>query len=152
MRTQKPIKEGSVREGMVGWGILARLRGSERAKVGEVRREIEGMLGKVQSVAETRTVLEAALFRLGKGKEEERVVIGKECADEPETETETEAEPKDKKDLDLSKLEIVFDKALGKEKKKDKKVCRYQLNPRPNWGPMNRAGGVNPQTKIKYPG
>lgn len=141
MRTQKPIKEGAVREGMAGWGILARLRGSERAKVGKTRREVEGMLGRVQSVGEMRTVLEAALFRLGKGQEEEMGagVVENEGANEPETEKETETW--DKKDLDPSKLEIIFDEALGKERKKDKKVCRYQLNPRPNWGPMNRAGG-----------
>ena len=35
--------------------------------------------------------------------------------------------------------EIVFDEALGKEKSKGKLV-RYQINPRENWGPMNRAG------------
>lgn len=36
--------------------------------------------------------------------------------------------------------EIVFDEALGREKSKEKLV-RYQMNPRENWGPMNRARG-----------
>ncbi|KUI53746.1 tRNA (guanine(26)-N(2))-dimethyltransferase [Cytospora mali] len=36
------------------------------------------------------------------------------------------------------KLNIVFDEKLGKEKNKEKLV-RYQMNPRENWGPMNRA-------------
>lgn len=35
---------------------------------------------------------------------------------------------------------IVFDEELGKEKDR-KKLLRYQLNPRENWGPMNRARG-----------
>ena len=39
-----------------------------------------------------------------------------------------------------SKPEIVFDEALGKELD-GKKLVRYQLNPRENWGPMNRARG-----------
>jgi tRNA (guanine26-N2/guanine27-N2)-dimethyltransferase len=39
-----------------------------------------------------------------------------------------------------TKGKIVFDEELGKEKDK-KKFVRYQLNPRENWGPMNRARG-----------
>ena len=38
------------------------------------------------------------------------------------------------------KLEIVFDEQLGKERDRGKLV-RYQVNPRENWGPMNRAKG-----------
>jgi tRNA (guanine26-N2/guanine27-N2)-dimethyltransferase len=38
------------------------------------------------------------------------------------------------------KPEIVFDEALGREKDA-KKLVRFQLNPRENWGPMNRAKG-----------
>ncbi|KAH7386542.1 N2,N2-dimethylguanosine tRNA methyltransferase-like protein [Cadophora sp. MPI-SDFR-AT-0126] len=38
------------------------------------------------------------------------------------------------------KIKIVFDEKLGAEKDK-KKLVRYQLNPRENWGPMARAKG-----------
>lgn len=38
------------------------------------------------------------------------------------------------------KREIVFDERLGRERDQ-KKLVRYQLNPRENWGPMNRAKG-----------
>ncbi|KAH8667584.1 N2,N2-dimethylguanosine tRNA methyltransferase-like protein [Tricladium varicosporioides] len=38
------------------------------------------------------------------------------------------------------KLDVVFDESLGKEPE-TKKLVRYQLNPRENWGPMNRAKG-----------
>jgi tRNA (guanine26-N2/guanine27-N2)-dimethyltransferase len=38
------------------------------------------------------------------------------------------------------KFEVVFDEKLGREKEV-KKLVRYQLNPRENWGPMNRAKG-----------
>lgn len=37
-------------------------------------------------------------------------------------------------------VKIVFDVALGKETDK-KRLVRYQINPRENWGPMNRAKG-----------
>ncbi|KAH6671904.1 S-adenosyl-L-methionine-dependent methyltransferase [Halenospora varia] len=39
-----------------------------------------------------------------------------------------------------SKLDVVFDETLGRETE-TKKLVRYQLNPRENWGPMNRAKG-----------
>ncbi|KAK8200043.1 S-adenosyl-L-methionine-dependent methyltransferase [Phyllosticta capitalensis] len=38
----------------------------------------------------------------------------------------------------LHKMKVVFDEKLGKDKD-DKKLVRYQQNPRANWGPMNRA-------------
>ncbi|KAJ4389995.1 RNA methyltransferase tRNA(m5U54)methyltransferase [Gnomoniopsis smithogilvyi] len=43
-------------------------------------------------------------------------------------------------DVELKLPEVVFDEALGREKNKEKLV-RYQMNPRENWGPMNRARG-----------
>ncbi|RFU24532.1 hypothetical protein B7463_g11807, partial [Scytalidium lignicola] len=39
-----------------------------------------------------------------------------------------------------AKLEVVFDEQLGMEKDA-RKLVRYQINPRENWGPMNRAKG-----------
>jgi tRNA (guanine26-N2/guanine27-N2)-dimethyltransferase len=42
--------------------------------------------------------------------------------------------------LTQKKFEVVFDEKLGREKDM-KKLVRYQLNPRENWGPMNRAKG-----------
>lgn len=41
---------------------------------------------------------------------------------------------------DENMREVVFDSNLGREKDKEKLV-RYQMNPRENWGPMNRARG-----------
>lgn len=38
------------------------------------------------------------------------------------------------------KIKVIFDEKLGAEKDK-KKLVRYQLNPRENWGPMARAKG-----------
>jgi tRNA (guanine26-N2/guanine27-N2)-dimethyltransferase len=49
------------------------------------------------------------------------------------------ANTEDKK-KEKPKLEIVFNEALGKERDQ-KKLVRYQVNPRENWGPMNRAKG-----------
>lgn len=45
----------------------------------------------------------------------------------------------EKKEEEATK-EVVFDEGLGREKNKEK-LIRYQMNPRENWGPMNRAKG-----------
>ena len=212
VRTKEPNKGRITGKGTAGWGILARMRGSERAQLKELHEEVEQMLSKSSSVAEARTVLEAALFRLGR-KTSNSIEGG-----ETQTETETvvqkgslsmngqqqaknnnnknstyevrrsssdaivdnmnEEEEKEEKEEDLKKpppppqqeattttttttttatiikqkhtqtlrpqdLHIVFDERLGREEKPSgkKRLCRYQLNPRPNWGPMNRAGG-----------
>ncbi|KAL2148500.1 hypothetical protein VTH82DRAFT_2054 [Thermothelomyces myriococcoides] len=44
------------------------------------------------------------------------------------------------KETDLAKQEVVFDEQLGRYQDK-KKYVRYQMNPRENWGPMNKARG-----------
>lgn len=90
VKQKAPIRDGAVREGTVGWGIL----------------------------------------KLGESKTEK---------DEPTKEKgngsgESSTEKKEEK----GKPKIVFDENLGKEKDA-KKLVRYQLNPRENWGPMNRA-------------
>jgi tRNA (guanine26-N2/guanine27-N2)-dimethyltransferase len=43
---------------------------------------------------------------------------------------------------DVSELDIVFDAERGRSFRESKggKLVRYQINPRPNWGPMVRAG------------
>ncbi|KAI1410805.1 dimethylguanosine tRNA methyltransferase [Hypoxylon sp. FL1857] len=45
---------------------------------------------------------------------------------------------KDAERDEVDKLEVVFDKKLGRDTSK-KGLIRYQTNPRENWGPQNRA-------------
>lgn len=47
---------------------------------------------------------------------------------------------KDREDAGEEKPKIVFDEKLGAEVD-TKKLVRFQVNPRENWGPMNRAKG-----------
>ncbi len=142
MRTKAPVKEGAVKVGTAGWGILGRLRGSERAGLQGWKGEVEGLMDRAGTVADLRTGLEAALFRLGgEASGSGRCVRGGQA--DGGTESESEIQKKKEKEArasDPSKLDIVFDAALGKEAA-PRTVCRYQINPRPNWGPMNRAAG-----------
>ncbi|WPG99774.1 tRNA (guanine(26)-N(2))-dimethyltransferase, mitochondrial-like protein [Acrodontium crateriforme] len=66
---------------------------------------------------------------------EETPDIVTESKDVPETPVTEHEKPQD-----VSKMKIVFDEALGRDKP-GKKLVRYQQNPRENWGPMARAKG-----------
>lgn len=65
-----------------------------------------------------------------------------ERAGSPEIVTEHTVDPNAgaaaKKSGDVKKMKVVFDEALGREKK-GRRLVRYQQNPRENWGPMARA-------------
>lgn len=64
----------------------------------------------------------------------EKVKVKRVEGEEAEGEGDTEGE------AGKSSLKVIFDEKLGVEKDK-KKLVRYQMNPRENWGPMNRAKG-----------
>lgn len=147
VRTQKPIKEGAVKEGTAGWVILRGLRGSERKKVCDTKEDLIGKLSKVENLEEVKTVLESALFRLqimpGEPAANGKIAVneGSDQRDRNGDSTGDTSEPANSPTLrPASKLNIVFDERLGKEKDRGKLV-RYQINPRANWGPMNRASG-----------
>ena len=151
MRTKKPIKEGAVKPGTPGWNILARLRGTERLLVSDLKDTTTAQLARCDIKEEMKTVLQGMLYRL----ENERSPVDKVTGDSSETkgdsgkaEDPTEAAPDTSRSRSRSpyvsapsKLNIVFDEKLGKEKPRGKLV-RYQVNPRQYWGPMNRAGSA----------
>lgn len=148
VRTQKPIKEGVVKEGTAGWAILGGMRTSERKKARDVKGEVTGKLEKVEDLEEIRTVLESALFRLqnlqGNSTTPNSEVVrdgqGEAAIMDGDGVTKANGRATSPLSLPASKLDISFDERLGKEKDRGKLV-RYQINPRANWGPMNRAGG-----------
>ena len=112
----------------------------------------------VEDLEELKRGLEAALYRLSiKGpytEKDQAKIRGADAADAeapnsnksegvPLPNPERQSSPSRSRTtiLDLSKLNIIFDEKLGKEPVSAKKVVRYQMNPRADWGPMNRAKG-----------
>jgi tRNA (guanine26-N2/guanine27-N2)-dimethyltransferase len=148
VRKQKPIKEGVVKEGTAGWAILGGMRTSVRKKAKDMKGEVVGKLEKVEDLGEVRTVLESVLFRLqnmqGDSTTSNSEVMkdgqGEAATIDGDGVAEANGRATSPSPLPASKLDIVFDERLGKEKDRGKLV-RYQTNPRANWGPMNRAGG-----------
>lgn len=81
-----------------------------------------------------------ALLKLGeKSKAEKSAEKAVEEPAEKAAETVTTDAAVDERENE-KKPEVVFDEKLGREKNRERLV-RYQMNPRENWGPMNKATG-----------
>ncbi|EXJ90582.1 hypothetical protein A1O1_03685 [Capronia coronata CBS 617.96] len=64
MRTKAPIKEGAVKKGSAGWNILARVRGTERAQVSELKDSAKDQFLRCETKDDMKTVLQGMLWRL----------------------------------------------------------------------------------------
>lgn len=122
VRQKAPIKEGAIKKGSPGARILAGGSGEEGGLVRGVRAEVMRGVERSEDKEELERVLRAALYRLEHG-EGGGGVNGQGGGG-----------------VGQEKLKVVFDEKLGREKARGRLV-RYQINPRENWGPMNRAGG-----------
>ncbi|KAK0508482.1 hypothetical protein JMJ35_008758 [Cladonia borealis] len=147
VRQKSPIKKDSIKKGTACWAIMQKDR--SRAKVMEFQRQIREAIDNpdFEDMAGFRNDVEAALYRTSK------------IDDEPEDQAQEihgedggvvlpnngeelgkDSDQKESEKVSLSNLKVVFDEKLGKEPE-GKRMVRYQFNPRPDWGPMNRAKG-----------
>ena len=154
-----PIKEGVLKKGTAGWAIMHKRRGDANlmAAKHELRQALDN--DAVTDVAELKKEVEAALYRLSKtadpnkeledarsGKDGKEALQGSDAAGTGNAGAERNAEAADcdgddgPRDVYPSKLKVVFDEKLGREPQRTRMV-RYQPNPRPDWGPMNKARG-----------
>lgn len=109
VRQRAPVKEGAVKKGMAGWRIMHQ-EASTRKEADANKGLAENSKGDNAGAAATHV-------------------------DENTTAASTGGE--DGTRHTVKKFEVVFDEQLGRDK--ERKITRYQLNPRPNWGPMTRA-------------
>ena len=148
VRQKAPVKDGAIKEGTAGWGIMR----NDRSKVSrkEMKRFLHEKIDKCGSFDEMETELEAALFRLrglGNGETDatDRRAENEDTSDgDVHVESRGTDTPARKVTIDegLHKLNIVFDEELGRECQGGKGLVRYQVNPRAEWGPIARAKGV----------
>ena len=156
IRTQKSIKEGKLSKGTPGWAILGGMRGSDRGQVKEIKVGLNELLSRADSPAELKSALQSAMYQL----EHPFVKVEDSTTGQPAANGENGHPQEEHGERDralteeaanssigshppataIRRMEVVFDAKLGKEKPRGKLV-RYQINPRANWGPMNRAGG-----------
>jgi tRNA (guanine26-N2/guanine27-N2)-dimethyltransferase len=123
VRQKAPLKEGALKKGTPGWGIMRHDRSQIRMQ--ELQEQLRNVMEKADNLESTKTEIEAALYRTSKGAERNGT--------EEAVRAPREGGP-------VHELDIVFDEDLGRDPSA-KRLVRYQLNPRANWGPMARAKG-----------
>ena len=166
VRQKAPIKEDAVRERTAGWGIMQRDRSSVGSKAKQLIRDsiektdakdLDGLRKEMEAILYRMSALESiiepekAVETNGKSNGAENGTdIGQEDPttasvdgskiENQDQEKNTEERAISPSQINVGKLEVVFDERLGKEPQ-GKRIVRYQTNPRPDWGPMNRAKG-----------
>ncbi|CAG8181521.1 unnamed protein product [Penicillium olsonii] len=144
VRQKSPIKESSLKPGTPGAAIMAKSRENLRKLDDQdqwlslLKQDLLSAVEAGKDVSDLVTKVEAALYRSG-SRGSQRVASERE--DATQCPGETSATPA--KRAHPSALEVVFDADLGRAVSAShtkKRLMRYQINPRANWGPLNRAG------------
>ncbi|KAL4757226.1 tRNA (guanine26-N2)-dimethyltransferase [Aspergillus foveolatus] len=150
-RQKGPIKEESIRPGTAAAGIMAKSREKVKGdpQFAELKRELVAAAEIGKDLSDLITRVEAALYRAGS-----RTVPGEDDGAPDSSSTDAQKTLQQKKDSsdgrldnrslpnqDCSELKVVFDESLGRQARRRKRLVRYQVNPRANWGPLGRASG-----------
>jgi tRNA (guanine26-N2/guanine27-N2)-dimethyltransferase len=145
-RQKKPSIEGSLRPGTAAAGIMARSRDRIKKdndpRLVQLKKELADVTENSTDLSDLVTKIEAALYRSKSGQSKENEApksssngVG---AGEPKPELEQQKNASSPAQA-CSELEVVFDESLGRQKRR--RLVRYQVNPRANWGPLSRASG-----------
>ncbi|KAE8322741.1 S-adenosyl-L-methionine-dependent methyltransferase [Aspergillus sergii] len=144
VRQKSPIKENALKPGTAGAAIMAKSRENlQKPKEGDknlrlLKQEIVFAAENGKDISDLVTKVEAALYRSGFRQE-----LNQSEFDSRPANMQKEAQSTNQAltiKSNTSTLDVVFDESLGREVTK-KRLVRYQINPRANWGPLNRASG-----------
>jgi tRNA (guanine26-N2/guanine27-N2)-dimethyltransferase len=127
VRQHSPIREGAVRENSAGWHILQASRNLQPA--------VEDTTAP-PAMHETSNATNETSQAVSDDQTSAIITVN----DKAQTVAPKPAATKADKDLDVHKLTVVFNEALGRQKS-GKRLIRYQMNPRENWGPMSKHKG-----------
>lgn len=152
VRQKSPIKEGVLKPGTAGAGIMRKSRENLKKfdetdqPLSLLKQEIIAAVESGRNINELTTKIEAALYRSSTRQRlgNETSVADTEMKEASKDETTTGPGSLSTQKPHPSTLDIVFDEELGKEAsdaQTKKRLVRYQVNPRENWGPLSRATG-----------
>ena len=137
VRQKAPIKEGALKDGTAGKGIMSHDR--RNASLNDARETFK-RASKSQDERTVRIEIEALLQRMGSNAQGDLEGVEKRAVAEGTLPSEDDSWRAKASPVQLSKLKINFDEVQGK-KAMGKKMMRYQMNPLPDWGPMTKAKG-----------
>lgn len=152
VRQHSPVKEGSLKPGTAGAAIMAKSRDNlRRLHDGDqwlslLKNDLLAAVESGRNVSDLITKVEASLYRSAARHASQPPAGTSEAQPDTEAQGATQAEePASAHSFQRphpSSLEVKFDAALGREASaahSNKRLVRYQINPRANWGPLNRA-------------
>lgn len=151
VRQHSPIKEENLKPGTPGAAIMAKSRDNLRKLSDQdqwlslLKADLLAAIESGRDVSDLVTKVEASLYRSGSRNtpkaRSEAEGPKPEAAEQHPADSEPSLEPSSGRPHP-STLDVKFDGALGREASaahSKKRLVRYQMNPRTNWGPMNRA-------------
>ncbi|KAJ5116516.1 hypothetical protein N7456_000864 [Penicillium angulare] len=152
IRQESPIKETSLKPGTAGAVIMAKSRDNLRKLddkdqwLSLLKTDLLAAVESGRDITDLVTKVEASLYRSGSRQAWKPSAGSSETQSEPQpqpsAENESQSSSAKDKSAHPSSLEIKFDPALGRAASaahSKKRLVRYQINPRANWGPLNRA-------------
>ena len=125
VRQKHPIKPGALTKGMAGFEIMKKDRSNRQLE--DNKQALRKILAEAETAENLQTAIETALCNLSQS--------GREAEDNKQQDG---ALQEGSSGTQLHDLQIDFDERLGKEAS-GKKMIRYQMNPRADWGPMSKA-------------
>ncbi|OQE47270.1 hypothetical protein PENCOP_c001G01407 [Penicillium coprophilum] len=153
-RQRSPIKETSLKPRTAGATIMSKSRENLRKMDDEdqwlslLKQDLMSAVETGKDVSDLVTKVEAALYRSGSRNPGHNAPASAESRPNADAAADPQPRPENSpanpsKRAHPSTLEVVFDEDLGRQVSAahtKKRLVRYQLNPRANWGPLNRAG------------
>jgi tRNA (guanine26-N2/guanine27-N2)-dimethyltransferase len=145
IRQKSPIKESSLKPGSAGAVIMAKSRDNlcklddQDQWLSLLKQDLLSAVEAGRDVSDLITKVEAALYR--SGSRGSRGAVSQRDSDVVKSPVQTATQPP--KRTHPSALEVIFDANRGRQVSAahtKKRLVRYQINPRANWGPLNRAG------------
>ncbi|KAL4790077.1 S-adenosyl-L-methionine-dependent methyltransferase [Aspergillus venezuelensis] len=142
VRQKQPVKEGSIKPGTAAAGLMAKSRekinkGDDDTHLAQLRKDLVAAAESGKDISDIVTKVEAALYRSGSkaNPPADSRADASQVKDGPRAAHAHRGSPA------TSDLEIIFDESLGRQAQRRKRLVRYQVNPRANWGPLSRASG-----------
>lgn len=152
VRQHSPIKEGSLKPGTAGAAIMGKSRDNlRRLHDGDqwlslLKKDLLAAVESGRNVSDLITKVEASLYRSGTRQASQPTANASDAHLDTDAQgspgAEGSAPAQNSERPHPSTLEVRFDAALGRKASaahSNKRLVRYQINPRANWGPLNRA-------------
>ncbi|KAL4936987.1 S-adenosyl-L-methionine-dependent methyltransferase [Aspergillus oleicola] len=144
VRQKQPVKEGSIKPGTAAAGLMAKSRKNinkdgDDAQLAQLKRDLVSAAESGKDMSDIITKVEAALYR--SGSRTNAPANGAAEVSKSQATNEPQATQTRRQSPACSDLEVIFDESLGRQAQRRKRLVRYQVNPRANWGPLSRASG-----------